>query len=907
MAVLLSPYGGVGAQFLDNSGNVLTGGKIFTYAAGTTTPQITYTNSTGTVPHSNPIILDAAGRVPGGEIWLTDGLAYKFVLTTSTDVLIATYDNIVGINSNFVAFSNQQEIQTATAGQTVFNLTTMVYQPGTNSLSVFVDGVNQYGPGASYAYIETDSDTVTFTSGLHVGAEVKFTTSNLNSSASLVDAKQISYLPPYTGSVATNVEAKLAQYISTEDFGAVGDGVTDDTSAIRAAATAANASGIPLMVNPGTYFINSPADIDLNVSMSAIGAVFKMGSGMGTTTMFRVNGNALQDITSNVTLSQFAQNRTTINSLAPYRNGLIKILSDVPNVKRFPSDITVLPKQECNYVTKGGVLVTPIRHDYTTGGTGVTQVFYRKDQTQQLVISGGAVDLNGKANARFLLVQRNDVKINKWTVLDSAEVSKIDTALLFRAVDCANFVMEDISGDAMNQAVSASFSYLVLISFVFNAQFCRYFAHGGWGSFQASDVNGYHITDSNFDRFDIHYNGFDMTIDNCMFYGAAQYGSGGGVLSVTNSTKIVKQITPFLSNVSSVSAVVGTRGDYGGFWEGSLQISNVAVVVSLDYVVSVANSIKMFISNASGDFGAGRALPDPYSIVIRDCVVQAPNSVLTNSSFGVWGIYLDNGKTFSGNPGVTPPQRSVVDNLFVNNPSARTGSVTELLIESSYASSIAVGTVLPRLVNAFGSMNSVRGIGAIDLQIEASSNTRIASGNYSVISGGISNEANGNYSWIPGGAYATTRQRNGSWAFGSNPTNNLGRYQASGIVLQASTPNNTPLRMTSDAVGSTANTTNQFTIPTNSLVVFEAMVAARGNASVGKGWKVTGLARNNAGTLTLVSAASVTVVAESPSATSWGLAVTADNTLKCLAFDVTGDALSTVFWTAHITAVEQTS
>ena len=253
MAVLLSPYGGVGAQFLDNAGNVLTGGKVFTYAAGTTTPQVAYGNSAGTTPLSNPIILNAAGRVPTGEIWLTDGLVYKFVLTTSTDVLIATYDGIVGINSNFVSFVNQQEIQTATAGQTVFNLTTMTYQPGTNSLSVFVDGVNQYGPGSSYAYLETDSDTVTFVTGLHVGAEVKFTTSNLNSSASVNDAEQVSYIPPFTGSVATNVEAKLAQYVSVKDFGAVGDGVADDTVAIQAALDNQFANGGDIYFPPGNY------------------------------------------------------------------------------------------------------------------------------------------------------------------------------------------------------------------------------------------------------------------------------------------------------------------------------------------------------------------------------------------------------------------------------------------------------------------------------------------------------------------------------------------------------------------------------------------------------------------------------------------------------------------------------
>ena len=99
MTVNLSPVGGAAAQFFDNNGNPLLGGKIFTYLAGTTTPVTTYTTSVGNIAHTNPIILDSAGRVPsGGEIWLTTAQSYKFILKTSADVLIGTYDNIPAIN-----------------------------------------------------------------------------------------------------------------------------------------------------------------------------------------------------------------------------------------------------------------------------------------------------------------------------------------------------------------------------------------------------------------------------------------------------------------------------------------------------------------------------------------------------------------------------------------------------------------------------------------------------------------------------------------------------------------------------------------------------------------------------------------------------------------------------------------
>lgn len=77
-------------QFLDANGNPLSGGKLYTYAAGTTTPQTTYTDAGGGTPNANPVILDSRGEA---SVWLGSS-PYKFKLTTSADAEIWTVDNI---------------------------------------------------------------------------------------------------------------------------------------------------------------------------------------------------------------------------------------------------------------------------------------------------------------------------------------------------------------------------------------------------------------------------------------------------------------------------------------------------------------------------------------------------------------------------------------------------------------------------------------------------------------------------------------------------------------------------------------------------------------------------------------------------------------------------------------------
>ncbi len=83
-------------QQFDNNGDILVGGKLYTFEAGTATNKVTYKNEDESVVNTNPIVLDSSGRA---DVWLDSG-AYKFILRTSADVLIAEIDNITGAASN---------------------------------------------------------------------------------------------------------------------------------------------------------------------------------------------------------------------------------------------------------------------------------------------------------------------------------------------------------------------------------------------------------------------------------------------------------------------------------------------------------------------------------------------------------------------------------------------------------------------------------------------------------------------------------------------------------------------------------------------------------------------------------------------------------------------------------------
>jgi hypothetical protein len=260
MTVNLSALAGAGQQFFDDSGNVLTGGKLYSYQAGTTTPQTNYTDATGAIAHSNPIILNASGRVSTGEIWLTAGNNYKFVLNTSDDVLIATWDNITGINGTGITTSASSVSFTGFKGQ----------------VGVVQDLADD--DGSNWIGFEPSSNTAT----------------------------------------ARSAQDKLQESVSVKDFGAVGDGVADDTAAIQDALNAISSFSILTFAVGGAYKTTSELvmpQATYNVTIQGNGAIIRAMH----------NGNGLVLNALNENYSRFKVYDLTIQG---------------PNVS-FPSDATL--------------------------------------------------------------------------------------------------------------------------------------------------------------------------------------------------------------------------------------------------------------------------------------------------------------------------------------------------------------------------------------------------------------------------------------------------------------------------------------------------------------------------------------------------------------------------------------
>jgi hypothetical protein len=161
-------------------------------------------------------------------------------------------------------FDISTQLITATASQTTFSLTTFTYLPGTDTLQVYRNGLRL---NLNLDYLESNSSTVTLTAPAALGDQFLFQGGAVIT-GNQVPGSQVSFLQAGTGAVTRNMQDKARESVSVKDFGAVGDGVTDDTAAFNTAI----ATGVPIYVPSGTY--KTDGTVTTNKTILSSGASF---------------------------------------------------------------------------------------------------------------------------------------------------------------------------------------------------------------------------------------------------------------------------------------------------------------------------------------------------------------------------------------------------------------------------------------------------------------------------------------------------------------------------------------------------------------------------------------------------------------------------------------------------------
>lgn len=235
-------------QFVSAAGVPLSGGKVYTYAAGTTTPQATYTDSTGATPNPNPVILDSRGEA---SIWLGSA-TYKFKLTDANNVEIWTVDYISAPTSGVSPIlSGNVTIDSDTAGPAL-----KITQTGTGPVLRVQDSAD---PDATPFIIDTNGNlglgTATPTAQMEATGAAKIGSLTLTSAPLPISSGGTSAI------TAVAARASLGLAIGTDVIGYVAPGTsgnvlvsdgTNWTSALRSVPTIAAGDSGKSLINNGT-------------------------------------------------------------------------------------------------------------------------------------------------------------------------------------------------------------------------------------------------------------------------------------------------------------------------------------------------------------------------------------------------------------------------------------------------------------------------------------------------------------------------------------------------------------------------------------------------------------------------------------------------------------------------------
>ncbi len=233
-------------QFFDANGNALSGGLVYTYLAGSTTPYPTYTDSVLAQPNTNPTVLDASGRAT----FYFGPVTYKFDVQNAQGVSMSGYPR---------------------------------------------DNIADYGQLLALSL-------------------------STSSGSSLVN-----FIQAGSGAVSRTVQSRLRETFTIKDYGALVDGVTDDSLALQQAINQAQLVGGTVLLGPGTVALGAGQAITIGSNVRVTGdgvgvSTILMKAGTNVPIMLQVNALTGGIQTTGVTLESFTLDGNKANNTGGLQN-----------------------------------------------------------------------------------------------------------------------------------------------------------------------------------------------------------------------------------------------------------------------------------------------------------------------------------------------------------------------------------------------------------------------------------------------------------------------------------------------------------------------------------------------------------------------------------------------------------
>lgn len=417
--------------------------------------------------------------------------------------------------------------------------------------------------------------------------------------------------PVYTGTtnvagnstISTNANTNQT-CVLVKDFGAIGNGVVDDTDAVRAAHSFANSNNFSVSYEGlDQCLVQADAKITINTNVDFANCKFLLANAVRSSPSY--NGYTLFNVVDAAAPLVSLTNQTPTNAATNLKKGsvfptvgifagpgFVNITHSsvtVPGRGQFTDISSTVNYKQTFYVHTAGETSYPLSLDLTANSGVLSSVTYRVASAKRIVIQNFSVFENGFNSQKLFYVTRNNVDFRHIYVMGytggytGGPYDNINQ--LIRIDDCGDVTISDykltprmITGENGSYGLSSYNAADIFVTRMTGAGQTPSASetNRAWGCIQNENVNGFHITDSIVNRVDCHNGGFNFTVHDCVIHGDASeqavcFGWGGGVLSV-QGCKII-----------NARAIIMQRTDYCGSWFGSMSIDNCQISFNKRY------------------------------------------------------------------------------------------------------------------------------------------------------------------------------------------------------------------------------------------------------------------------------------------------------------------------------------